>query len=495
MFDWLRQSVSWWWDRAAAQNDYQTDEEVLSSGLAHYRWGSATIRFSTLAAVGKRSPAEVVVEVMTRQSTWESDARFRQTVAYLHELVHYFQDLTTGVGNWDFTRRVMAVDRLMPALVPLYDAGDGAAPDEGARTAQEALSKSIFNGWPNVDRTKQLAILTETARTNGWQPAEELAPLFTIESIFETEAVLQTLVTLSRGAVAPTAVQILRANSSIVDPLRMPAKYSGLCRFILRHTMHSTGATDSGGLATVLDEGGIGLAHVYHFYIFLIDLCCAHPPEPFFEGHTRLGLDDFLPGVRLMRYMRVLQELPDDNQPFDPHRFERRLNEACGFPYPLIDDVYLLWKNYFEEHEADDASKLRGAVAAARVNSKDAFAKIANGVAALGVPINYSIEGQPGTYTLKVNEHRWQQAFPEMQSASYWNAILFECVKAFYLQRSFSCPVAGWCPVRRPACVSGLMFPRDVPRSDQCVVNEYFRVESSLTAQKVDSDAANNDVR
>jgi hypothetical protein len=154
-----------------------------------------------------------------------------------------------------------------------------------------------------------------------------------------------------------------------------------------------------------------------------------------------------------------------------------------------------MWKDHFDRLPTTDASRMRGEIAGARVDSNDAFAKIANGVAAFGVPINYSIDGHVGVYTLKMNEHRWDGRFDRMHPDSYWNAALFECAKAFYLRHPFSCPMAGWCEARKPRCLSGQSFPQEVPRTSDCAINEFFRFEIAATKGKESLNAANNDER
>lgn len=459
----------------------ETTDAVLRSGLAQYRWGSGAIRFTDISAVGRMAPAEIVTEIMKQHSIWDGDAGFRRTVTYLHELVHYLQDLTTGIGHWDFVQRQAAYNELMPAIVSQFDAGPSTAPPD-ARRFNEMVSDSFFNGWPHADRSWEKQCLADTASGNGWHiEGGDIAELFSMESILETEAVLQTVVTIMRTDMTPKAQAILRDNISIFNPLRMPEKYSGLCQFILHHTMHSLGATDTETFVREIGGTDVDLAKLYHLYVFLIDLACAHPPPRYFE-ETSLRREDFLPGVRLMRYMYAFQNgLPDDAD--DPISTERRLNQACGIAYPTVSEVYRMWAAYFIAEPQTPMVKVRAVNATERISSTDAFAKIANGVAVNQIPVVYAVAGLSGTYSLRINEHKWDEGYRHLDDSAGWDAVFLESLKAFYTPRPFRCSVPPSCPVCRQSCLGGFAFPHEVPPDKDCVVHAYLVEESARRAQ------------
>src|SRR5262249_30772139 len=77
---------------------------LRSGNIADYKWGSYVTQFH-LAPFGKRTWAEILASIMAGAGIWKTPAELRAYIAFLHEIVHYFQDVTTGVGHWDFVAR------------------------------------------------------------------------------------------------------------------------------------------------------------------------------------------------------------------------------------------------------------------------------------------------------------------------------------------------------------------------------------------------------
>jgi hypothetical protein len=83
--------------------------------LANYPWGSSVIRLSTLAPHHSKSLSEFMAAYLTPRADWINDAGFRAHISFQHELVHYYQDLLTGVGRWGLLVR----RKLNPMLLGL----------------------------------------------------------------------------------------------------------------------------------------------------------------------------------------------------------------------------------------------------------------------------------------------------------------------------------------------------------------------------------------
>ena len=409
---------------------HDSDEAVLRSGLASYKWGSGTIWFAALSAVQKRSPAETVIDLITQNIDWGSDAEFRRSVAYMHELVHYFQDLTTGIGHWDFVQRDRANQAVLPDLVRRFANHERSREGLNSSTLRRCLAASIMNGRPTHETKEEKEKLIRTAEEVGWLPSESVANLFTMQAILEAEAVLQVAVSVARTSVSESAQAVIDRNSSILNPMLMSDEYAALPKFMIQQAMHCIGVDTFSDYLAEMHAQGMGLAHQYHTSIFLIDLSCAYPPPTYFAG-SGLQVEEFLPGVRLMRYMHAFEgDLYDPAEFSDDASLEQRLNSACGFDYPLMSEVYRMWKDYFEQDRGHAVARARASNANHRIDCADSFAKIGHGVAALNLPIVYAIDGAKGRFTLNINEHRRNEEFDLLHPQSLWSAVHFECVMA-----------------------------------------------------------------
>src|SRR5262249_35195111 len=79
---------------------------ILPNGaIALYIWGSHVTRFSALAPADTRTMPESLAGLTQELAHWSSNVDFRRKIAFHHEVVHYLQDLLTGVGYWDFLVR------------------------------------------------------------------------------------------------------------------------------------------------------------------------------------------------------------------------------------------------------------------------------------------------------------------------------------------------------------------------------------------------------
>src|SRR3982750_341618 len=69
---------------------------------ASYEWGSYAIKLSSGLALRKDTVASILAALTNNLARWSDASEFTRYVGILHECTHCLQDLTTGVGLWDF---------------------------------------------------------------------------------------------------------------------------------------------------------------------------------------------------------------------------------------------------------------------------------------------------------------------------------------------------------------------------------------------------------
>ena len=74
--------------------------------VAFYEWGTYSLNLAPFIGLDKDTLPSILAGVANDTAFWSDDGEFKRGVAILHECVHCLQDLTTGVGLWDFVRRL-----------------------------------------------------------------------------------------------------------------------------------------------------------------------------------------------------------------------------------------------------------------------------------------------------------------------------------------------------------------------------------------------------
>ena len=69
---------------------------------ADYEWGTLVPTFRSTARVHEKTLLDTLQSLYYHVGPWKTELEFRRTIAFMHEFVHFGQDLFTGVGCWDY---------------------------------------------------------------------------------------------------------------------------------------------------------------------------------------------------------------------------------------------------------------------------------------------------------------------------------------------------------------------------------------------------------
>jgi hypothetical protein len=277
---------------------------LWNDGLGHYDWGTSTIWFSPIASVYRMSPIQLFANWAQGHAAWRTDAEFRQTVAVLHELVHYQQDLTTGVGHWDYVQRKSAnrwllsvartASRIRGLPKSLFTNSDHAK-----NFFLDAFNKSLFNEWPSQREREQADLREVISKNPAYHP--DAADYISMETILETEAILSVFSYISTLPLSPEQTSTADNNSSIYVPPLMPLKYRRLFNSIHNSMTDKLALDTDEDFSIFVDAHPNTLTALYDFYLWIVDSCLAYPPPSYFD---RTGDDPlmFHPGIKLLHY-------------------------------------------------------------------------------------------------------------------------------------------------------------------------------------------------
>jgi hypothetical protein len=86
---------------------------AIATGLAAYRWGCLVLEASRLAPADAQVLKNVFAGTFAGTMPAETAAEQRASIAVLHELIHFQQDVATGLGAWDHVVTRDAYPRLV----------------------------------------------------------------------------------------------------------------------------------------------------------------------------------------------------------------------------------------------------------------------------------------------------------------------------------------------------------------------------------------------
>lgn len=475
--------------------------QLHAGDAGDYEWGSLAARFPPATKVHKRTLVETLAGFASTVGPWKTEPEFRQMIAFMHECVHYLQDVLTGIGHWDYLihRKHLSElitsardlswipDSQVPYAESAYSDQDIAAPfySRIKEARQARLDDLIFvptSKLPAKRRNELITALSSTPHVKIPQSVPEddyLSPFF-VESLLESDAtatVWDQYLTFEKVASADSE-EIACQNYSLFHPGHMPIQYSSSLAFFYN--------------ALEIDpkhvkNPDVTSAHLVHavmkmFKIFA-DLACAHPSPRLLNkvGASRI---DYEPGVKFIRLVKAFRLLTtDEDQTFveansrgDTGTQESLLLGHCEYSYLRSKEVYEDWAQLFEEmiqessNEANAVLRIRRQCCELRLTEPAAcVAKnmwtIVNHTIPLFVltPPGFTFHGFNFDHLDPDKQHRL------ISDLSFGNSD--SALADYYLESGqFVCPLAEakLCKAAKPVCLSGITESLQFPPAHEC---------------------------
>jgi len=431
-----------------------------------YRWGSLLPEFGALSQARAQDFPRNLVSLSERMGAWSTPVEFRAWACLSHELVHYLQDLTTGVGHWDHRVREEARPRLLGAAKFLCksrlvdfpsDVGHSELNDRLLMLVGKALPKERLDSL----REKAAPLLARA----------DAVDKFRIESVLEGEAAALVLAQVIRIKGATKAQwQILNDNMGVWHPDYMPAEYGSLWDEV-QAVMTGEGELDIDG--PQLDKFLLLFAQILGT---IADISCAHPPPEMLEerGEDR---SEYEPGLRFLRLLGAITQLSRESSILlleavgrhDREQAERLMLEASSYPYPPRDSVYEAWLPSFEGSDSR-IDALRAETCRIRLENPSAWTeKSLFSIVEHKLP--FTIIGPEGFTSIG---QRWEHLEPRQGAELYVDLTRHSMEDAalslFFETGRFVCPLGlgRVCDSASDACREGLRRPTDFPASPGC---------------------------
>lgn len=464
--------------------------DLNSPALARYHWGTLFCQFSHTAPIGRKTFVETAAALMAGVAPWNDEEGFRSTAALLHELVHLGQDLTTGLGHADYrARRISNSSLLRYAPIAIELDGAGARPpyrQQGAprlaagerdpivASAHDALRYYPYEMMPQRRRAAVRALLD---REFGAAIEDDTLFDLSTQSLLETDAAHQVLVSLKNLGMDDAQWDIFDRNRRVVDPEVLGNEYWGprilLAQIIVHHTEMS-------------EENLLRILPVV-FGIF-VDSALAYPP-PELIADCGLTADDFDPSVKFGRLLKAFQALIGDVidgfwnalAEHDYTRAEDILLQQIAAPYPPAEEVYGAWLAELAllgpERDATIPALRAGSCAYRLDNGPLQAGRGVELLFDLQAPVYYLHDEQGFAKT------DWGDRVIDPDKS---NALTLEMVDDFMLTElaeflyrtgEFRCPhaQAGICDAVEDACGAGYVHPTQLPDHPDCRARRVLR--------------------
>jgi hypothetical protein len=210
----------------------------LSGG--RYHWLTLTIDFGPFSEVNK-SDLSKVLSVMWEHGIvcntsgkvlWQNELAFRSYVIIFHELVHLQQDLTTGLGAWDWTH---VEDEKLAQL---------RRASKGTVAAMESIQSPMFYGGRTEMIKEQEDFVRSSLECMFGEFGKEFFQTVTIESILEAEAVASTYVHLQASVFCDSDEEHISRAQDAFHPARLPPIYSSVLQYFVNVVVNSKLRTD-----------------------------------------------------------------------------------------------------------------------------------------------------------------------------------------------------------------------------------------------------------
>jgi len=464
--------------------------------IGTYDWGSLLIRFASLAKVLPGTAAELMAGAVVGNATWKTGAELRGYIAFLHEFIHYIQDMYTSLGHWDYlVRREYTPIMLDHARYFSWVSGPG-LPYPSAKLKAKAspeISKHVKGFETDLSQMHNKLTYIPVGDVSDkrselilkyMRSLETPVPLssgdeepYTIKSLLEAEAAAMVYIQLRGLKMSDEQWEIAKDHLSLYTPGAMSEMYSGTIRSVLQVLEYK--------FDTNVDEDSTWSDFISRFTmlltVFLVDLACAYPsPDQLKSDKSR---EEYEPGIRFMRLLRAFQILVgkktinDFIKAIHNEKYEKAesyLLQDCEFPYPRAIDIYKKWFVYYDKMEIPSENPVlsfRKNCLKQRVKNYDYFVFktpfllterthlywiTPNGIESLGSSADY--------FDLDIKRRYFGEFLAQNKD---WALVNF-----FLGSGKFVCPLAEarLCDAATPTCLSGIQKPEQFPPAPGCVV-------------------------
>jgi hypothetical protein len=460
------------------------DFDLGNGHAAAYGWGTCFSRYPT-AAVDRRTLVELLASNVAGSSGWESTADFRERTAFTHEMVHYLQDLSTGLGHWDHVQRLALVTKVFPDL-SRETPGSGPRDLVAARHARAwTASRLRFvpdAAFPYARAERMRGAMGLPAAVPGDDGVDLMA--YRPEGLLEAEAMAVTALMVLGSARNGPDHEMAFDERTLWHPDDLAPIYQATWDDFLPLFLSEMG---EGAERRFEENNRTWITVGFRLLAFLIDLACAHPDPRRIRSEADLAAHE--PGTRFLAFCRALHGL--DGGPttlFYEHFSNGRLDEAedvllsgCDRGYPPSRQVYGEWVEYYdtmaesEDLPLDPVTRLRRAVAEVRAAThllgswKTIWTFLDHEIPIMVITAGGIESTQTGHYAVD------PEAVPALVREAYLQVLDVRMVDYYLTGAPVTCPRATMqvCDAATPRCRAGLRAAADFP-AQGCLVRDKF---------------------
>lgn len=436
---------------------------------ASYKWGYPALHFH-LTAVGRLAFAKALAALIDLRANWTRDDEFTALVALLHEAVHYQQDMTTGVGHWDYVKRESVLDPLLACARDASRSDDPARKGRAMLAAQqlyEPMALTTVVTEPPGPRQRRLH--EALAAANNGKAIADISP-FTVPFLLEAEAVATVYIQLARMPASDEQNRIAQRHNTLFLPSAMPEAYRDTI-FLYLGAMLDHLKIDAREMLK-------NLPAYLRFLLFFIDVALAYPPPRVLDTLPEKERRSYEPGVRLIALFHAFAALDDrgTSRFLEPagamqwNAAEEVLLARSRYPYLPSARIYEEWRKTFDDRARGTSrplDELRRQAARTRTTTTPLKTLGAVWESGLLPPFDteagrvFNVTG--GDFA---DPARWQRL---LDQASL-HVVVEQLVDHYCLGNPVSCPFASTCDVALPECATGLANLGLLPRAPACRV-------------------------
>lgn len=442
---------------------------------ADYEWGTLVPTFRSAAKVHKKTLLDTLQSLYYRVGPWTTELEFRRTIAFMHEFVHFGQDLFTGIGCWDYLVQEKYLPMVLGEARFLTHVRSNTVPFVRPEDVENYYEELVYVPTHKLSPRRRQELLDAVGRLPDFQfqDVDDSLPCF-VENLLESEAAITVLYQYLRleQMVSDEGEQIAKQNHALYFPGEMPDQYWSQFQFFIE--------------ALNLDlEQARDNDHLFESYcwmfILVCDLACAHPSPRLLEakGQARIEYEPGMKFIRLVRAMNRLsqQEGVEFGKALDRDDFaamENILLGKCDYPYLTAQEVYQDWADLFAKlAQQDDNHVLAMRLLCCQQRVKEPIYFI-------GKYASRSIEQQipifvltpPGFVFFGINK----SLLPEEQDNLFADLLKrsrdFALTSFFFGGGKYICPLAesNQCTAATDTCLKGISRGKEFPGADECAV-------------------------